>query len=62
MERNDESMSKEKRFALNHVLLRDDTYALLNSIKEQEQEKQIYTVTNNIIINAALQMYAESKR
>ena len=62
MERNDESMSKEKRFALNHVLLRDDTYALLNSIKEQEQEKQIYTVTNNIIINAALQMYAERKR
>ena len=62
MERNDESMSKEKRFALNHVLLRDDTYALLNSIKEQEQEKQIYTVTNNIIINAALRMYAERNR
>lgn len=57
------SMSKNKtKFALNHVLLRDDTYTLLNHIKEQEQEKQIYNVTNNIIINAALQMYAERNR
>lgn len=56
------SMNKDKRFALNHVLLRDDTYALLNSIKEREQSKQMYTVTNNIIINAALQMYAERNR
>ena len=62
MERNDMSMNKDKRFALNHVLLRDDTYALLNSIKEREQSKQMYTVTNNIIINAALQMYAERNR
>ena len=56
-------MSKnETKLALNHVLLRDDTYTLLNHIKEQEQEKQIYNVTNNIIINAALQMYAERNR
>lgn len=54
------SMKKsENHLALNHVLLRDDTYALLNSIKEHEQSKQMYTVTNNIIINAALKRYAE---
>lgn len=57
------SMRKSgNHLALNHVLLRDDTYALLNQIREQEQQKQIYNVTNNIIINAALKLYAERKR
>lgn len=50
-----------KNLALNHVLLRDDTYALLNQIREQEQQKQIYNVTNNIVINTALKLYAERK-
>ena len=55
-------VKKKNKIALNHVLISDDTCVLLNAIKEQEQQKQMYKVTNNIIINAALQMYAERNR
>mgnify|MGYP003301242582 CR=1 FL=1 len=44
-----------------HISIKGDTMNLLLDIKAKEQEKEIFNVTNDIVIRKALQAYAERK-
>lgn len=52
---------EKRRVEKNYVVIRDETFKLLNSLKGERQEKESYIVTNDVIIRDALQLYAKKR-
>ena len=47
---------------VNHIVIKDDTMKLLLNVKTQEQKKEFFNVTNDVVIRRALQSYTERNR
>lgn len=53
---------KNRKVEKNYIVVRNDTFSLLNRLKEERQLTESYIVTNDVLIKDALQLYEKQRK